>query len=152
MIKYKLDENGNMIWSDRYNSYTTAARYYNYDSAAGIDYTVDLTKPEGSRVEISGFTNGNKFNVNSKYKVAINSYRASGGGGHLTKGAGLSKDEIDKATLASTSKDLRFHLMKWIEKKGTVQPKPLGNWKVIPAEWWKKAKKLDYQTLYEGKK
>ena len=31
---------------------------YNFDSAAGIDYTVDVTKPEGSRIIIRGFSDG----------------------------------------------------------------------------------------------
>ena len=28
---------------------------YNFDSAAGIDYTVDVSKPEGSRITIKWF-------------------------------------------------------------------------------------------------
>ena len=34
---------------------------YNFDSAAGIDYIVDVSKPEGSRVSIKGFSDGRSF-------------------------------------------------------------------------------------------
>ncbi len=42
--------------------------------------------------------------------------------------------------------------MKWIEKQGTVTPKAMGNWSVVPKDWWQKAKALDYKVLYEGKR
>ena len=34
------------------------------------------------------------FDINKIYKVAINSYRGNGGGGHLVKGAGIPKEEL----------------------------------------------------------
>lgn len=54
--------------------------------------------------------------------------------------------------VSSTIKDLRYYLMKWIEKQGTVAPKAMGNWTVVPSDWWQQAKTLDYQVLYEGKR
>jgi len=39
-------------------------------------------------------------------------------------------------------------MMKWIEKNKTITPKAFGNWKVVPAEWWKKARDKDYKLLY----
>jgi 2',3'-cyclic-nucleotide 2'-phosphodiesterase/3'-nucleotidase len=50
---------------------------------------------------------------------------------------------------SSTIKDLRFFLMKWIEQAQVVDPEPLGNWNVVPADWWEQAKEVDYATLYE---
>ncbi len=152
LINFKLDEDGNMIWNDRYSTYDTATRYYNYDSAAGIDYTVDVSKPAGSRVEISGFSDGRAFNEGETYEVAINSYRASGGGGHLTKGAGIDKADLAGITLTSTDKDLRYYLLKWIEGEGTVSPSAIGNWSVVPADLWEAAKEVDYKILFEGAK
>lgn len=49
---------------------------YNFDSAAGIDYTVDITKPKGERVEIKSLSDGRPFDLTSTYTVAVNSYRA----------------------------------------------------------------------------
>ena len=95
---------------------------------------------------------GRPFDPAATYTVAINSYRATGGGGHVTKGTGLKPEQLDAITLSSTVKDLRYYLMKWIEQQKVVTPKALGNWKVVPTEWWEKAKAVDYGLLYEGKR
>lgn len=108
---------------------------YNFDSAAGINYTVDVSKPEGSRIIITGLTDGRPFEINKKYKVAVNSYRGNGGGGHFTEGAGISKDELSKRVISSTDRDLRYYILKSIEKKKTINPVPLNNWKIIPEKW-----------------
>jgi 2',3'-cyclic-nucleotide 2'-phosphodiesterase/3'-nucleotidase len=149
LILFKRDAAGNLIYSERDKSYETAERSYNYDSAAGIIYTVDVSKPLGERITISSMANGSPFDMNKKYKVAINSYRGAGGGGHLQKGAGIPKAEISNRMLSSTTKNLRYYLTKWIEEKKTVNPEPLNNWKVVPAEWWQQAKTRDYKLLYE---
>jgi 2',3'-cyclic-nucleotide 2'-phosphodiesterase/3'-nucleotidase len=108
-----------------------------------------VSKPSGERVNITTLSNGVPFNSDSIYTVAINSYRGSGGGGHLTRGAHISTEELSKRVLRSTDKDLRFYLMKWIEEKKTISPQILGNWKVIPEVWWQKGKEKDYQILFE---
>ncbi|MFZ2322232.1 MAG: bifunctional UDP-sugar hydrolase/5'-nucleotidase [Ignavibacteriaceae bacterium] len=149
LLKFKLDENGNIKYSERSKSPELDERYYNYESAAGIDYTVDVTKPAESKVTIIGFSNGKPFNLDSKYKVAINSYRGNGGGGHLTRGAKIPKEDLSKRVINSTEKDLRYYLMKWIEKEKNVTPKLNGNWKVVPEDYWKAGKEKDYQILFK---
>jgi len=124
-------------------------QFYNFDSAEGINYSVDITKPEGKRVKIVSFTNGKLFDMNKKYTVAVNSYRGNGGGGHLEKGANIPKAEIPSRIISSTEKDLRFFMMKWIEKKQFVEPKTNGNWKIIPENLHKKGKETDYKLLFE---
>jgi 2',3'-cyclic-nucleotide 2'-phosphodiesterase/3'-nucleotidase len=79
----------------------------------------------------------------------MNSYRGNGGGGHLTQGAKIPKEEIAGRIINSTPKDLRFYLMKWIEKEKTVTPKKLNNWSVIPLEWWEKGKEKDSKLLFK---
>lgn len=148
IINFKRDKNGELIFNPRYNSYDLVERYYNYDSAAGIIYTVDVSKPVGQRINIVSMADGSAFDLNKKYLVAINSYRGNGGGGHLIKGAGIPKEDLVKRMKSSTVKDLRYYLMKWIEKKGTVTPEKLNNWKVIPEDWVKNAIPKDYELLY----
>lgn len=148
LILFKRDENGELIRSERYGTYELEYRYYNFDSGAGILYEVDVSKPVGERIKIISMTNKTPFETTKKYKVAINSYRGTGGGGHLVKGAGIPKEEISKRVINSTSKDLRYFMMKWIEKNRTITPKASGNWKVVPEVWWKKAKEKDYVLLY----
>ena len=69
---------------------------FNFDSACGIDYEVDLTKPDGKKVKILRMSNGEPFDEQKWYKVVMNSYRANGGGELLTVGAGIPKDELEK--------------------------------------------------------
>lgn len=149
LLKFKLDENGNIKYSERTKSPELEERYYNFESAAGVDYVVDVTKPVGSRVIIKSFSNGKSFELNKMYKVAVNSYRGNGGGGHLTRGAKISQEELSKRIINSTEKDLRYYLMKWIEKEKTVTPKLLGNWMVVPENFWQVGKEKDYQLLFK---
>jgi 2',3'-cyclic-nucleotide 2'-phosphodiesterase / 3'-nucleotidase len=121
---------------------------YNFDSAAGINYTVDVSKPEGARIEIKGFTDGRPFDRNKMYKVAVNSYRGNGGGGHFTEGAGIAKDELRKRLISSTDHDLRYYILKSIEAKKTINPLSLNNWKIIPEKWVKTAMSSEYALLF----
>jgi len=148
LLYFKRDENGELKRSERYGTYELEYPYYNFDSAAGIIYEVDVSKPIGERVNIISMADGTAFALDNKYKVAINSYRGSGGGGHLVIGAGISKEELSKRIINSTTKDLRYFMMKWIEKNKAITPKAFDNWKVVPQEWWIRAKEKDYKLLY----
>lgn len=112
-------------------------RSYNFDSAAGIIYTVDITKPEGSRVEISSMADGSAFDPEAWYNVAMTSYRANGGGEIILKGAGLSKDEIDSRIVARYP-EIRDMVYDFIREHGKVDAsltgrrEVIGEWKFIP--------------------
>jgi 2',3'-cyclic-nucleotide 2'-phosphodiesterase/3'-nucleotidase len=125
--------------------------FFNYDSAEGIDYVVDLRKAVGDRIEILQMSNGEPFDEAKMYKVALNSYRGNGGGGHLTEGAGLTKEELSSRLVNSTTKDLRYYLMKWIEEKDSVDIQCNQNWKAIPEDWQAEAAKREYKLLYGDK-
>ena len=148
LLNFKKDENGNLIYSGKNHSPRLAQVYYNFSSAAGINYTVDVTKPAGERVNVTSSSDGTPFDLVKAYKVAINSYRGNGGGGHLTRGANIDKSELAKRIITSTDKDLRYYMMKWIEKKKVITPQIIGNWKIIPEDWWKKGKEKDYKLLF----
>lgn len=124
---------------------------FNFDSAAGIIYTVDVTKPQGEKIRIERMANGEPFDLNKTYRVAVNSYRGNGGGDLLTKGAGIPKAELAKRIVYSTDKDLRYYLMKRIEEVKVLDPKPLNQWKFIPEEWTVPASKRDYDILFGEK-
>ncbi len=121
---------------------------YNFDSAAGIRYTVDVTKPAGQRVHIISMVDGTPFDPAKEYRVAVNSYRGNGGGELLTKGAGIPQEALADRIIRSTDKDLRFYLMQYIERKGTVVPRKLNLWKFIPEDWAAEAAKRDYEYLF----
>jgi len=148
LLKFKLDEKGNLVYSERTKAPELDERFYNFDSAAGIEYVVDVTKPIGERVRIIRFSDGRSFEPNKKYKVAINSYRGNGGGRHLTNGAKIPHEELSKRVINTTEKDLRYFVMKWIEEQKIVEPKLLNNWKVVPENYWQAGKQKDYQLLF----
>lgn len=121
---------------------------YNFDSAAGIDYTVDVTKPAGSKITITGMSDGRPFSLDSVYEVAVNSYRGNGGGDLLVKGAGIPADQLKSRIIRSTDKDLRYYLMQAIERRGTITPTPSTNWRFIPEETALPALQNDHRRLF----
>lgn len=121
---------------------------FNFDSAAGIIYTVDVTKPYGQKVNIISMADGTPFDVKKMYKVAVNSYRGNGGGELLTRGAGIPKEKLEERIIARTEHDQRWYLMKEIERLGTISPEPNGNWQFIPEEWTKPAIERDRKLIF----
>jgi 2',3'-cyclic-nucleotide 2'-phosphodiesterase/3'-nucleotidase len=140
----------------RLNEYTrgdqqrTGFQYYtfNFDSACGIDYEVDLTKPDGQKVRILRMSNGQPFDEHRWYKVVMNSYRANGGGELLTLGAGIPKDSLESRVIWNTDMDQRHYLTEEIRRQGTVNPQPNSNWKFVPEEWAKPALERDRILLF----
>ena len=128
----------------------TGFQYYtfNFDSACGIDYEVDLTKPDGQKVRILRMSDGQPFDEKRWYRVVMNSYRANGGGELLTRGAGIPKDSLEGRVLFHSDLDLRHYLAKEIERMGTVNPKPNKNWRFVPEAWAKPALKRDSLLLF----
>ncbi|MCR5678616.1 MAG: bifunctional metallophosphatase/5'-nucleotidase [Prevotella sp.] len=122
---------------------------FNFDSAYGIDYEVDVTKPDGQKVSILKMSNGQPFMLDKTYRVAMNSYRANGGGDLVTRGAGISKEELPKRIVFQTPLDLRHYLMQEIERMGTVSPKAGHNWRFVPEEWTVPAAQRDRQLLFK---
>jgi 2',3'-cyclic-nucleotide 2'-phosphodiesterase/3'-nucleotidase len=146
LLNFKTDDNGNIVEQNGHPM--LESQYYNFSSAAGINYTVDVTKPEGQRITITSMSDGKPFDLSKKYNVAINSYRGNGGGGLLTKGAGIPKEKLADRVITSTPKDLRYYLMKWIQKQKHVKPETINNWKVTPEYYWERGKERDYKLLY----
>ena len=121
---------------------------FNFDSAAGIDYEVDVTKPDGQKVHILRMSNGEPFDEAKWYKVAMNSYRGNGGGELITRGAGISLSELKNRIIFQSDRDQRHYLMQEIEKAGRLNPQAHGNWRFVPEEWAKPAIERDRQLLF----
>ena len=122
--------------------------FFNFDSAAGIDYEVDVTKPDGEKVRILQMSNGEPFDPAKWYKVAINSYRANGGGELLTRGAGIPRDSLDSRIIWRSDRDQRHYLMQEIEKLRVADPQPNHNWRFVPEEWTIPAAERDRKLLF----
>lgn len=122
---------------------------FNFDSAAGIDYEVDVTKPDGQKVHILRMSNGEPFSLDKTYKVAMNSYRGNGGGELLTKGAGIPQEKLMERVVWQSERDQRYYLTQEIEKMGVADPKAFNNWRFVPEEWAKPAIERDRQLLFK---
>lgn len=121
---------------------------FNFDSAAGIDYEVDVTKPNGEKVRILRMSNGEPFDEEKTYKVVMNSYRGNGGGDLLIKGAGIAKKDLNDRIIYQSPLDLRYYLMQEIERQGSVSPKANSNWKFVPEAWTKPAAERDRKLIF----
>ena len=124
---------------------------FNFDSAAGIDYEVDVTKPDGQKVRILRMSNGEPFDEDKWYKVALNSYRGNGGGELLTRGAGIPKDSLDSRIIYMSELDQRYYLTQEIERMGTVTPIANNNWRFVPAAWAEPALERDRKIIFGDK-
>ena len=80
--------------------------------------------------------------------VAMNSYRAHGGGDLITKGAGITHEQMLKRLEYTTTVDLRFYMLNYIEMAKTIEPHPLHQWKFVPEQWTKEAAQRDRKALF----
>jgi len=121
--------------------------FFSFDGAAGLRYEVNLRRPEHDRVVIRSIEKPFAFSLDSTYTVAINSYRGSGGGGHLTNGVGLSKEEINKRIIHTSDKELRSIMIDYLKQNGATRYEPRAQWRFTPDEWVEEAAKRDLQWL-----
>ena len=121
---------------------------FNFDSAAGIRYEVDVTKPAGEKVHIFSMEDGTPFSMDKAYSVAMTAYRANGGGELLTKGAGLSKEEMDRRIIHVSEYDIRHYLLDYIRELGTINPQAHNHWKFVPEAWVAQAAQRERKLLF----
>ena len=125
---------------------------YNFDSAAGLIYEVDVTKPYGERLRIASLVDGTPFDMDATYNVAMTSYRASGGGGHM-KTAGIDTDNIAERVVEYYP-EIRNILYDYLVKNKCIDPavigdeNVLGKWKFVPEDMAKEALDRDMELLF----
>ena len=125
---------------------------YNFDSVAGLNYTVDVTKPRGERVLITTLADGTPFSPEQTYNVALTSYRASGGGSLLDE-IGIDTDLIDQRVVARYP-EIRNLIYQRLEKDPSLDleeisnPALLGTWKFVPEALAKKGIEDDMKLMF----
>lgn len=128
-------------------------RSYNFDSAGGLVYDVDVTKDFGARVIIKSMADGTAFDINGTYNVAMTSYRASGGGNLMRDGAGIDTQKIDERVVEYYP-EIRNILYDYLTEKKTIDPDVIGNpdvigsWRFIPETKAEKALDKDMKLLF----
>ncbi len=128
-------------------------RSYNFDSAGGLVYDVDVTKPYGSRIIIKSLADGTPFEAAAEYPVAMTSYRASGGGGIMEEGAGIDTSKIDERVVEYYPEICNI-LYDYLKENGTIDPEKIndsaviGHWSFIPESLAEKALDRDMDLLF----
>lgn len=136
--------------TDRWSFKGTA---YNFDSAGGVNYTVDVTKQKGERIDITTLADGSAFDMAMEYNVAMTSYRASGGGDIMRKGAGIDTDRIGDRVV-EYHPEIRNILYDYLKENGSIDPAVIGDqtvigsWKFIPEAIAEKALDRDMDLLF----
>ncbi|MBR4594071.1 MAG: bifunctional metallophosphatase/5'-nucleotidase [Bacteroidaceae bacterium] len=128
LLKLKKDPvSGKMVPENPASSFLTAS---------GIDYTIDVTKPEGNRVRIVSMSNGEKFDADKQYRTTINTYLYSGTESVLLKATGMTASEMKKRFQASASADIRYYILTKFavnaEVDKAVKIDKYNNWKLVP--------------------
>lgn len=125
-------------------------RSYNFDSTAGLNYTVDVTKPNGSRINIESMADGSAFDESKVYKVAVTSYRS--GGEQMKAGTGI---EDTDSRIVERYPEYREMIYKYLEKNGVIDPAQiaaqpnLGHWSFVPEADAAAAIARDMKLLFE---
>ena len=122
--------------------------HFNFDSAAGIKYEVDITKSEGDKIHIISLSDGSAFDMEATYKVALTSYRASGGGDLLQKGAGIAKEEMEDRIVTRLA-DIRELLYDQIQVDGFIDAEKLDQWKFVPERLASELGEKDFRSMFE---
>jgi 2',3'-cyclic-nucleotide 2'-phosphodiesterase/3'-nucleotidase len=96
---------------------------FNYDTAEGVEYDVDLTRPEGDRIRNLTFQ-GKPLSPTQPLLIAINNYRAAGSAGYdMFKGAKI---------VWKSGEEIRDLLVRYYTERKTLPDKASNNWRVIP--------------------
>ncbi|MFC8132095.1 bifunctional metallophosphatase/5'-nucleotidase [Streptomyces sp. NPDC057302] len=96
---------------------------YNYDALYGVTYEIDIAKPVGSRIAKLSF-DGSDIDPKAEFVLAVNNYRASGGGNFPHVPAAKQ--------LWANSDEIRNTIIQWVQAKGTVDPAQFASvdWKL----------------------
>lgn len=136
----------------REGSFRLARPYYSLDGAAGVHYTVDVTEPPGKRIQMNNLADGRSFELSKTYKVAINSYRGSGGGNHLIEGAGIQRDNLKERIVTTSDVELRSLIGQYLKEQKEDELPQTATWQVIPQTFVERAIKSDIERLLMSKK
>lgn len=112
--------NGQLVISDRFLK--PKIEHYNYDYFMGIDYTINLQKPIGNRIEKISYKN-KEVKSDDQFTIVMNNYRATGAGGYeFYKEATLIKE------ILIDSQEL---IIEYIENNPDIKVDDLPNYHVI---------------------
>jgi 2',3'-cyclic-nucleotide 2'-phosphodiesterase (5'-nucleotidase family) len=98
---------------------------YNFDLVAGATYTIDVSRPAGSRITRLE-VDGRPVRDDDTFTFALNNYRQTGGGGYtMLAGAPV---------LFESTAEIRQLLIEEVRRRGTLEPADVfqRNWELVP--------------------
>ena len=114
---------------------------YDVDSAAGVNYTIDVRQPVGHRI-VDLTYKGKPLDDKQIFRVAINNYRYAGGGRYnVYKGLPV--------TFRSTQ-EVRELITEYLRRTGVVPTKANNNWHIEPKEAFDAWRKLALDQQARG--
>ncbi len=98
---------------------------YNYDILAGLNYSIDISQPVGERITGLTYPNGKPVGDGDSFVMALNNYRASGGGGY--------PHVAEAKVVYNEQREIRQLLIEWASAKGVIDPADffVKNWELI---------------------
>lgn len=101
---------------------------FNYDMAQGVEYEIDLTRPEGDRIHNLRWR-GRPLLPDQKLRIAVNNYRAAGSAGYsMFAGAPI---------LWRSSDDIRDLMIRYYTERKRLPASADQNWRILPVEAWR---------------
>ncbi|WP_270520851.1 bifunctional metallophosphatase/5'-nucleotidase [Enterococcus asini] len=120
---YLALEDGKIVFNPRFIK--PKPQYYNYDMYEGVDYTIDLRQPVGSRVIELRF-NGQPVQATDTLEVVINQYRAVGGGNY----AMFTPEKIQREVQI----DMTELIADYLRRHPVIQATVNENFQILPQE------------------
>lgn len=122
-------------------SFSPNIRMYNYDEFAGVNYEIDISKPEGSRIQNVTYQ-GKPLADDQTLVLALNNYRY---GGLVT--AGL-LNESDVVYEGGAVRDMISDYVASLP--GALMPECDNNWKIVGADLNDPQRDLIYEKVRSG--
>jgi 2',3'-cyclic-nucleotide 2'-phosphodiesterase / 3'-nucleotidase / 5'-nucleotidase len=98
---------------------------YNFDIVTGVEYTIDLTRPTGSRITELRHR-GEPVRADQTFTMAISNYRQAGGGGYAMI--------ADAPVVYDRGEDIRELLIEEVRRRGVLRRDdfPAAMWRIVP--------------------
>ncbi|HXS83099.1 MAG TPA: 5'-nucleotidase C-terminal domain-containing protein [Methylomirabilota bacterium] len=126
-LKATLEHAASMLNTYAYDGTTPVLKPevpgFQFDGAYGVDYEIDLSRPEGARV-LNLRWKGKALDPNARLKVVANSYRLAGGGDYVT---------LRRARRVwQLGQPMPQLLARWVNGKHTLTAEGAPSWTVLP--------------------
>jgi len=126
-LKATLEHAASMLNTYAYDGTTPVLKPevpgFQFDGAYGVDYEIDLSRPEGARV-LNLRWKGKALDPNARLKVVANSYRLAGGGDYVT---------LRRARRVwQLGQPMPQLLARWVAGKHTLTAEGTPSWTVLP--------------------